>query len=313
MKICLLGYGYRSMYYIEEIMKNSNLELIGILVHKEEDINIIKEKHNIFSTTDYKDIISLKPDFVINTISKKVNTSFSKFFLNNKIPVLQETPLGINKEDIIDMYKYKGLYQIAEQYQFYPYITKIKELIDKIGNISEIIISYAHDYHAISIIRYLIGDFNKLTLSGISFDTPITRTKTRYDDFKDGIIKNYTTKNIIMNWDDVNIIYNFNSEEYRSTIRWPYIIMKGSRGEIINDICRYLDDNNNPVEIKIDGYASFDDNYPISCVLNNMIDFVKNGKEFYPIEYSMDDALISIHMNNFNDKLSTIEYRRDYK
>lgn len=309
MKVCILGVGYRAIFYIEEIKKIKELELIGTLVHKETDIEIIKEKYGINAYTNKEDILSLKPDFIINTISKNENTKISEYFLLNKIPVLQETPLSTSINNIDDFIKYKSLYQIAEQYKYYKYFIKIKELINKIGEVSEIIISYLHDYHAISIIRYLIGDFNKLNINGYTFNNSLVRTKDRYNDYHDGVLKNSKTKNIFLKWDNINVIYNFSSDEYRSTIRKPYLIIKGQRGEIINDKCIYLDTNNYLNEIIIDNYGIYDDTYPIGIILNKMIDFVKTKNEFYKLEDAIIDSKISYIMNSLDYDIKNFEFK----
>lgn len=311
MKVCFLGLGYRSKFFIDNINKMDDTEIIGALVRDEKTIYEPLKSYNIFLTKDKEVITKLKPDFIINTASKKINYSLSKYFLEYGIPVLQETPIALNHDEIDSMVKYKGLYQIAEQYQFYDYFMNIKEMVNKgyLGKINNIIISYAHDYHAISIIRHLVGDFNKVNIIGRTFTENICHTKTRYDEFHDGAINKYISKQFLIDWDDIKIIYDFNSEEYRSSIRMPYIVIRGERGEIINDNINYLDEENNYINEKIDGYNSYDDNIPVKRVLLKMIDFVKNKNEFYKLEYAIDDSHLSIILNNIeNNKL--VEYKK---
>ncbi len=309
-RICLLGVGYRASFFIEAINLNKDkFEIVGALVGREESIKRVYDQYKIIASTDKEFILSLKPDFIINTSSKKVNFQLSKFFLDKGIPVLQETPVALDNDNIDALAKYEGLYQIAEQYQYYPYFKKIKELLPKLGNINEMTISYAHDYHGISIIRHILGPCNSLRLIGYQYNVDITHTKTRYDDFHDGQLKSYKSKRIIMYWDNCHVLFDFNSEEYRSTIRNPYLVIRGTRGEIINDTVRYLDNNNNPVVNRLDGYMEYDDLYPIEEVILRFSEFVDSKKQFYPLAYAIEDSKLSIIMNNLDENLKEVVFK----
>jgi len=311
-RVCILGLGYRSKYFVDAIGMIDDIEIVGALVRDKNTIYEPLKAYNINLTTNKEDIISLKPSFIINTSSKKVNTALSAFFLEKGIPVLQETPIALEDDLIDSMMKYKGLYQIAEQYQYYDYFIKIKEYIEKgyLGDIKSMTFSYAHDYHGISIIRHILGDFKALSITGSSFKENITHTRTRYDEFHDGLVKEYSTKHLFINWDNIKVIYDFNSEEYRSHIRNPYLVIHGSRGEIINDTIRYLDEDNNYKMDTIEGYNSFDDLIPVKRVILKMIDFYKTKEEFYPLEYARDDSKLSIIMNSFDENLKNVNYNK---
>lgn len=311
-RVCILGLGYRSKYFLDAIKMIEDIEIVGALVRDKNTIYEPLKAYNINLTTSKENILTLNPDFIINTSSKKVNTVLSAFFLEKGIPVLQETPIALETELIDFMMKYKGLYQIAEQYQYYDYFIKIKELINNryLGDIESMTFSYAHDYHGISIIRHILGDFNHLSITGSIFKESIAQTKTRYDEFHDGTLKEYSTKHLFMMWDNTKIIYDFNSEEYRSHIRNPYLVIHGSRGEIINDCIRYLDKDNNYITDNILGFGSYDDLVPVKRVILKMIDFVKTKKDFYPLEFAKDDSKISILMNSFDENLITVIYNK---
>lgn len=307
--VAVVGIGYRFDYFYNEIKKR-NINIICGYARSEKSREKAL-KYNIKLVDDIKDIIKYKPDFVINTTSKDSNFEISNLFLENNIKVLQETPVAVTNYGIDLLSKYGNNLQIAEQYQFYNYFKKIKLLINKLGDIEEIRISYLHDYHMISIIRYLLGPLEKDTIfKGIAFKSFITHTKTRYDDFKDGIIKEYKTKNINFMWNNTRIYYDFNSEEYRSTIRNPYLIIRGSRGEIINDKLVYLDDANEAKHIFLDEFGIYDDTYPVGEVLDRMVKYALGGIPLYPYLYALEDAKISIIMNSFDENYKEIEYRR---
>lgn len=307
--VAVVGIGYRFGFYYNEIKKRDMKIVCGYA--RSDSSRECAKKYGIPLVDNIEDIIKYNPDYVINTASKDSNSKISALFLDKGIKVLQETPMAVLIDDINILSKYKNSLQIAEQYQYYNYFKQIKNNIDILGDIEEIRISYLHDYHMISIIRFLLGPLeNDIVFKGVSFSSPITHTKTRYDDFKDGLVKEYRTKNISFIWNKTRIYYDFNSEEYRSTIRNPYLVIRGVRGEIINDTLVYLDENNDTRKIHLNDFGIYDDTYPVGEVLDKMNSFINGGIPIYPYEYAIEDSKISIIMNSFEEEYKEIEYRR---
>lgn len=322
-KVGICGFGYRTGFYLRIIKKLNNFSIVGIYSPFEEEKEKIKKAgYNVINSIN--EFVDLKPLFIINTMSKKINFNMSIDLLNLGFYVLQETPYSIYLKDLVDTNYYK--LQIAEQYQFYPSIIAYKKLIDfnVIGEVKEIHLSLMHDYHAYSVIRYLLNVNTIPRIYGFRYCDYVARTRNRIEIFNDGLVIKKEKKHIIFKFNDKTAIYDFNSEEYRSPIRNKYIHILGTRGEVFNDIVYYLDSNNNPKKefininkqeeqilsitfkdlelFKSNTFYNFnEDEYAICTYLVKMCNFVKYNEIVYLNKYAIEDAIMSIKMNEVEE------------
>lgn len=138
---------------------------------------------------------------------------------------------------------------VAEQYRRYPSNSAMLKLVDSglIGDVSCANISLAHEYHGFSLIRAYLGikpDENYI-VSGKTYEFPTTQTFTRYDKLLDGRIADKKRCVATFEFESGKVAwYDFDSEQYRSSIRKNTIKVQGVRGELIDDTVYYLDNNN---------------------------------------------------------------------
>lgn len=143
---------------------------------------------------------------------------------------------------------------------------------------------------------------------------PVTNTKTRYETLTDGQVVDKEEKHLIMEYESGKIaFYDFMSDQYRSEIRNRYLNVRGTRGEIINDKLYYLNKSNIVCSKNIDyknPYATFNltqDEAAITDILFGMMNYINTGKEIYPMREALEDAYLSILMNQIeNDKITTL-------
>lgn len=113
--------------------------------------------------TDYDEFLATKPDCVVFMLKYGAALPFAEKAMEQGIPVLCETPPAATVEELQAWYqakeKYNGKVQVAEQYCFQPYYQALIHMIDqgKLGTISNLDISQAHDYHGMSVMRRLLG------------------------------------------------------------------------------------------------------------------------------------------------------------
>lgn len=308
----LCGYGWRAKVYIKLAKDNPHMfEIPLILVKDQKESLLVKE--DIKTTTDYNEFRNYEIDFIVNATNKTVNFDLTKKLLALGFYVLQETPFSIYENDIeygLDNLLNSKL-QIAEQYYLYPRYKRMLEIIKsgKIGEVEEVYISTMHDYHAFSLIRKILNCENmNFVLYGKQYKNKVTKTKTRYETFKTGEIIDENSKTAILEFDSKKVIYNFSSEQYRSPIRNRLINIKGTRGEIKDDLVYYLDDQNEP-QIDILNIESKDEDLDaIKEVLIKMYDFTLGKGEAYSIKNSIEEAYVSIIMNELPyDEFEKIE------
>lgn len=310
MKIGLVGTGYRAEFYLNASNLDNNIEITNIYCHSKESYDkMIQSGYK--ATMNIDDFIKEKYDFVVVSIKKDLNYKMSKYLMDNNINVVQETPAFTDINDYKDILKYKDKIVIAEQYKYYQYYNNIKDLIDKkyFGNIKEVMISELHDYHMISIMRYLFElDFNNTKFYGNKYKEAITKTKDRYNEYHTGELKEITGKHIIFNACGIRIIYDFTGEEYRSPIRSKHLIIRGDRGELIDNKLKYLDEFNNFKEMNLDLLRFDEDIKTIRILLYKAYDKFVLGKQFDVLP-EIEDAYISYLMNTLKEDFEEKEIK----
>ena len=164
MKVGLAGTGWRAQMYVR-VMKalGEEFEVSAVYVHSESSRE--REEKNFPGKvyTDYDEFLATKPDCVVFMLKYGAALPFAEKAMEQGIPVLCETPPAATVEELQAWYqakeKYNGKVQVAEQYCFQPYYQALIHMIDqgKLGTISNLDISQAHDYHGMSVMRRLLG------------------------------------------------------------------------------------------------------------------------------------------------------------
>ncbi len=325
-RFAIIGSGWRSLFYVR-IAKAmpDHFEMCALLCRTKEKADKLADEYQIYTTCNEADIVATKPDFIISAVSKANMYDTCIHWLSFGFPVLSETPIALERkalENVWDMCQNGAKLQVAEQYFLYPFNRKIINLVESgiIGTPVSITISAMHDYHATSIIRQMLQvGLEDLTISGKKFMVPVTDTKTRYETLTDGQVVNKEEKHLIIEYESGKIaFYDFMSDQYRSEIRNRYLNIRGTRGEIINDRLYYLNEDNIACTQNIDyknPYEKFnltEDESAIAAILFGMMDYINTGKEIYPMKEAVEDAYLSILMNQIeHDKITTLYSDKD--
>jgi len=325
-RFAVIGSGWRSLFYVR-IAKAmpQHFQMCALLCRTKEKAQKFAEEFQIFTTCDENEIIEKKPDFIVSAVSKVNMYEACMHWLSLGFPVLSETPIALTEERLKTVWQ-KCLngakLQVAEQYFLFPSYQQIIRTIESgmIGTPVSMTVSAMHDYHATSIIRRMLQvGLADAVISGKKFSFPVTDTKTRYETLTDGKVVEKEEKHLILEYANGKVaFYDFLSDQYRSRIRNRYLNVRGTRGEIINDTVYYLDTHHLPDTKKItyfNPYAELglnEDETAIAGILFGMAEYIKTGKEIYPMREALEDAYLSILMNKVgNDKISTLNTDTD--
>lgn len=273
----IIGSGWRSLYYVRIAKALPNIfQLDAMYCRTEEKAEKMAEEYGIHTTTSIDECVGFKPDFAVIVVNKTSICDVAMEWMDRGITVLSETPAALDMDSLKKLYRYhmsdykmkeringKALENllkqnnfitrkkqvVAEQYRDYPSNKAAIKLLNSgvIGDISCMNISLAHEYHGFSLLRAYLGikpDEN-YTVSAKEYEFPTTQTLTRYDKFTDGRIANKKRCVATFEFESGKVAwYDFDSEQYRSSIRKNTIKVQGVRGEMIDDTIYYLDDNN---------------------------------------------------------------------
>lgn len=336
-KIVIVGFGYRARYFYRVAKYvESEFEIVSIVVRDEKKISEIMNETNVFTTTDLDEALKIPHDYVVLSVSKTQIPIMLEVLFKKGEKVLCETPPADtveNLDKIYDLYKkYDAKIQVAEQYFLTPLYSSILKIMELglIGEPVNVKTSSLHGYHGVSLIRKIIGlNYENVSITGKSFEMDIVRTSDRSGLFFDG--KKKTIKRDIINLEFENgktVFWDFTPELYFSHFLAQHLEITGVNGQIDDKTVRYLNSDFVPVSETINRFdrgvysnrewsheamtlgdrvlfrTPFekarlnDDEIAIATCMRKMKTYVDKNIPFYPLEEALQDAYISILMDN---------------
>lgn len=322
-KFSIIGGGWRSEFYlrIAKLLPDA-FEVAAVCIRNEIKAREIREKYNYNIVKSIDEILAIPCDFIVNCTNKEDISSISIELAKKGLPVLSETPATEQPD-----YNSSLKIQVAEQYHLLPMNVALQKIIDMgiIGDVNYVEIASAHDYHAMSLIRKFLKINtapNNVLLT--QFDTKVLSTNGRNGEIDDKKVINTLQTVKIFDFGDKKAVYNFSHDMYFSPIRKKHLLIRGTHGEIENEIVRYYNDDNQFCESKIarrccgdlDGlfneditfenkllYRSpfkgtriSDEEEAIAMCLLKMKNYIENGKSFY----SFSEAVLDYTFFNSN-------------
>jgi predicted dehydrogenase len=259
-RFAVIGSGWRAQYYVRAAKALPDLfELCSMYCRSEEKAARIRADYDIPATASEDECASANPDFVVTAVSKSSGPEVAMHWMDRGFSVLCETPAGQDLETLNTLWMRHEQGQklvIAEQYFLYPVYSSLIKLVKSgiIGETSCLNISLAHEYHGASLIRALLGISPDMpfTVSAKRYKFPVTETRTRYDEIKDGRIA--MKKRTVSTFEFENgqiAFYDFDSEQYHSKIRRNSYKLQGERGEIQDNNVVYLNPENDAIEAEL--------------------------------------------------------------
>ncbi|MDQ1572467.1 MAG: hypothetical protein QOH44_26 [Actinomycetota bacterium] len=251
------------------------------------------------------------------------------------IPVLLETPAARTFDGLVEMHDLAARtpdlrLQVAEQYRFQPMHAARMAVAGSgvLGPITNAHVSVAHEYHAMSLTRGILGlGFTAVEVSASSFTDRVVATVDRDGWTNDHEVMPSPRVTAVLRFleSDQVATYVFSNEQYFSPLRSRRLDVWGERGEIAGDQVRYLDDGGELVRTQIvrddagqDGdlrghslNAIFagteivyrnelfparlsDDELAIAQVLLRMAKYTRSGEAFYGLADASEDQYLSL-------------------
>jgi predicted dehydrogenase len=175
------------------------------------------------------------PDFVVTSLPWPVNPEVVAQLAGSGVRVLSETPLAPTSSQR----RPSGLVQVAEQYLLYPGHAARRTLVERgvIGRPTSVQVSSTHMYHAVSLMRGLLGaGSGPVTVRASRFTAPLVDPLTREGWTGDDTAKDAGTTLATLDFGDgLSGLYDFTDNQWHNQLRLRRIVIRGSRGEIADD------------------------------------------------------------------------------
>ena len=316
-KFAILGGGWRSEFYLRIAKALPEVFTVsGVYIRNAEKRKSIQKAYNVKTFPTLNELLEEDFDFIVNCTSYAHVSDISIELADKGYFVLSETPALVEP---VGNHAYDKI-QVAEQYHQKGTYQAIKRIIDSglLGDVNYINISIGHDYHAMSMIRFLFNDYKKPTkLFDINTKDLMTVSHGRGGEMANKPLVNTNNRIMVFDFDGKTAVYDYNSEQYFSPIRRDRLLIRGAKGEINNTTLRYFDDNGNLIEGEItlktagllEGFYNdrivfydkllYDFPYKparlseeecaIAMCLLGMKEYIETGKEFYSYKKAYED------------------------
>ena len=321
----IVGSGWRAMFYVRIALRYPEcFKLCYLLCRTREKAERIRKEYGIPVTTDARLCEDARPDFVVIAVDRASKFAVTKQWLGKGFAVLSETPAAGTADELEELWALSqggACLRIAEQYIRYPLIAAGLRAVRRglLGDPHAVELSLAHDYHAASLIRHMLGfggqSLPAFKLCGKAYEFPVEETGSRYGAVTDGSVKQRRRVRLTLEFEGGKAaFYDFDGVQYHSAIRARHISVQGPRGEWNDTVLRYTDASHRPVreELKVwldPAYQALDtpellelsrvwnpevhmeslqDEYAIATLMLDMRE--RAGRGGYPLSEALEDA-----------------------
>lgn len=192
--------------------------------------------------------------FAVVCLNRAAAPEYTARLAERDIPVLAETPPAADLHGLRALWERLGAQtarvQVAEQYAFQPMHAARLALArsGRLGNISHVQVSAAHDYHGVSLMRGLLGaGFGPAAVRGVKLTAPLAIGPGRSGPpAGEGTAESEQTL-AVFDFGGKTGVYDFAKEQYFSWIRNSRTLIRGERGEIVNQEASWLEHYDSPV------------------------------------------------------------------
>ena len=193
-------------------------------------------------------------DYVVAAVSWPAMPGVIRDLVAAGMAVLAETPPAPDLDRMRSLWgdvAGSGLVQVAEQYLLMPGHAARHTVIQDgvIGQATSVEISSTHLYHAVSLIRGLLGvGMDDVVVNARDFRAPLVDPLT-FDGWNlQAVPEPRTTTIATLDFGDRMGLYNFVENQWWNPLRTRRIVVRGSRGELVDNTVVRLVDPTSPVE-----------------------------------------------------------------
>ncbi|MFA6785128.1 MAG: Gfo/Idh/MocA family oxidoreductase [Sphaerochaeta sp.] len=303
MKIILIGYGWRSLFYYRIIKAlPQQFTLVNWVLRSEERASEVRNHYHVETTCDVRVALAVPHDLVVLCLPSGSLETLLVFLIEQQETILCETGFtALHLETLTSIYaKYRESQSkvlVAEQYYRYPYFHTCHALLPLLGPLAEVRVACLHDHHGTSIIRHFLGEKgNDCSISASNRTNWIVRTGKRDTIDTDGIrIQTKRTTATLEFKDGKTGYFDFDDVQYHSCIRSSHFSLFGERGEVFDENVRYLNAENDGIFQTIqrieDGGVN---NNPLSLRAMAFKDEYQFRNPYWPLSFNDDEIALAL-------------------
>lgn len=341
----IIGSGWRSEFYLR-IAKAlpERFEICGVVTRSPEKGALVEKGWGVKTYRSLDELLDgtsgprlpsgtgsgNPPHFMVVSVSGGAACDVILEAAGKGIPVLTETPPAYDMDKLAELNRRAAgaVVQVAEQYHLHPtHSARIRIARSGVlGEISEAQVSFSHGYHAMSLMRRLLGiTYENAVINAFQYNSPVMAGPDRKGPPVEERLVSPRHEFALLDFGGRLGVYDFIRDQHRSWVRSQRIIVRGDKGEIFNSTVKYLKDFQTPIEYELirknageegnmEGYclkgilaegkwiyrnpfmpAGFsDDEIAVAECLVRMEEHVKGGPGFYSLAEASQDAYLAL-------------------
>jgi predicted dehydrogenase len=232
----LIGSGFRAQMFLKVARELGTIRCAGAVVRSPRPLDV-----PTFTSLD-ECLRECAVDFVLTATSREVTARYIADAVDRDLPVLAETPPAPDLDGLRVLWSAVGgseLVQVAEQYLMMPSHAARAALVTSgvIGTPTQVQVSSTQQYHAVSLIRGLLGvGRGPVSVRATRFVAPLVNPLSRAGWTDDE--EEYLTTTTIATLDfgeGRSGLYDFTEQQTRNQLRFRRLTVRGSAGELHND------------------------------------------------------------------------------
>ena len=332
-EFAIVGAGWRAQFYLRLAKALAEqLRVSGVVVRDPAKRSAFSETWGapVFATLDEM-LSQLSPQFVVTAVSWPANPPLLHALAERGIPALSETPPAPDLDGLIALNRLTesgARIQVAEQYWLVPHHAARLAIAASgaIGRPTQAQVSAAHGYHGISLIRRFLGlQCEPPRITAVRFAAPVVGWPDLDGRLERERIEHPAQDIAWLEFGDRLGVLDFTEPQYYSAIRNERVLVRGDRGEIVNNAVHYLRDFRTPIRLCLQRHISgLEDKVGQSFLrgiqlgtewlfvnpfapatltaheiavagsLARMDEYVRTGKEFYPLWEASQDHYLNL-------------------
>ena len=232
----IVGSGFRSQALLAVARELDTVRCVGAVVRTRRDLEV-----PTFPSLDAC-LREAPVDFVLTATPKPLTPDFVVEAVDRGLPVLAETPPAPDLDGLRRLWSAvgdSGLVAVAEQYPLMPTHAARAALVASgaIGTPTSVQVSSTQEYHAVALIRGLLGaGRGPVSVRATRFTAPLVSPLSRAGWTDDEQEHPATTTIATLDFGAGRSgVYDFTDQQTRNQLRFRRLTVRGSAGEVHND------------------------------------------------------------------------------
>lgn len=257
----VVGSGWRTRFFLRLArLAPAHLTVTGVVTRTAERGAQLEAEWDVPTFRTLPDLAAAtKSDFVAASVPWPATPEVTIEAVNLGLHVLAETPPAPDAQGLRDLWDAvgpSGRVQVAEQYLLMPgHAARLAVLRQGvIGDVTSVQVSSTHLYHATSMIRHMLGvGFQPATVVARAFPAPLVNPLSPQGWTRSEEPEELATTIALLDFGAGRSgLYDFTDNQWWNPLRARRIVIRGSRGEIVDDTVVRLADATTPVTSTLD-------------------------------------------------------------